>query len=593
MGTMNTGTFRPLQATLDLDTPPYDGFTGMATIQKVEQYAGSAMGVAVVNYASSRVADATRVIGSKAIIKVGSTIIFRGNVAHSPFQVDDSTDEVQLVLVDDKWLMAANRIGQYKIGNEGTPAGVEGFSEVGFEVIFNKDGMPNKDPDPDKLMFNCGPDAIFWTLGDVMLFIFSYYIDTTVARIAYDDVDTDAYKRQPSNLNLIGQTALQAVDAVAQLAGESWGLIPTSEYSRFRTIRAGSGTVRTAPLFRPMAKAQVTAAGENYPSDVHVALTVENSRDMYQVFSANVVKETVYTSVGDNALLHLNSSFLDKEYAARFEVDVTQYAANHLGRNLKESAPLPKPWLSELLTRLNEAGTDYISAGDIVSDPGLLKNKRVKIPIWIATDGTAAHAKLCVGKYRIDVKHGYIDFEAAPEIMADQGTNRQPLQVTDWTAVGIWMTVATVLEMPEIKESTGTGYLPCKMYDMIVRPDLVPERRQKSWLPDLTDSSAHKIVEKAASAEEKYVDVGSIMTEIAASALAQTPSLETPIDLTLPFFPIWQVGDRIQITGRSTGASGNEVIIGITYSVHENFQTKVQASNVMKAVDPEKFVRKR
>jgi hypothetical protein len=300
----------------------------------------------------------------------------------------------------------------------------------------------------------------------------------------------------------------------------------------------------------------------------------------------------MYSNKGTNPMLKRVENFKHKEYAARFEVDVSKYEDNNLGKNLSTGSQ-PKPWLSDLVTRLNATADGYVTAAQISSTPALTKNQRVDIPVWISTDGTEGNAKLCSGKFRFDVKHGLIDFEARVEIMTEKGKTREMISVTDWSAVGIWITVATVLENQQVVESTGETYLPETMYELILKPDLVPERRQNTWLPDLSTELPHQITKLSTSAEEKYIDIEDRLTEAATSAQAQSPKVETPITLLLEFFPVWAVGDRISVAGRSTGATGDEVITSISFDVTHSYETRIQASNVMKSVDPEKFVHKR
>lgn len=591
MGLLTNGVFVPLPATLWLQNKLFRSFPVNANIKTIEQFAGATPGTALVTYPSEPADNTTRQMGSRAWIKIGGSTVFRGAVAHGPFAISVDQDEVQLVLVDDKWRMAGNKIGQYPIGTQGSPAGSLGFKDVGFDVTFNKDGKPNKQT--SALDFTNSTTADFWTLADIMEFIFQYYVPTTIASLETSVLNTSSYERIPTHLSLFGQTAVQAVNTIAELAGESWSLRPGDSRSEFCRVYPDGGTVRQVNLFASKSGGQAVNASERHASECNVALSVENVHDKYQVFSSLIVKESVMTNTGSDPLLTRVANFKHKEYAARFTVDVSKYEANNLGKNLSSGAQ-PKAWLTDLVTREKSDGSGYHTAAEITANEALLKNKRADVAIWISLDGTEANAKLCVGKYKIDVKHALIDFEARPEIMDDKGKGRHQVDVTDWSTIGIWMTVATVLETPEIVVSAEDAFLPDSQYELINKTDLVPERRQNSWLPDLSVTDNPNAISKlATSAEEKYVDVTARLTEVIDSSLAQSPEVESPIDIVLPFYPVWQVGDKVTIAGRDSGANGNEVITAITFNVHHDYETRIQASNVMKSIDPEKFIQKR
>lgn len=570
-------------------TPPVLVSGGNAELVKVvsiESFAGAAIGNAILALPLNRPDNPTVSIGEEATIKIGEDIVFDGIVGYAPAKIDTTTDELQLVLFDAKWLMAANRIGQWGIGLEGLET--YGFSDVALEVVFNADGIPNKDP--DALDFCLGSNAVYWTLRDVMNFIFQYYIDDTVATCPAAQIAHSAYDAEPSNLNLIGQTALQAVNAVAELAGETWTLIPGETASTFRSVRPGSGTIRTASFFKPFAGAKATGATENHPSEGQVAISVKECRDSFQAMSGNRIKETTYSVA--NGLLSKVSGFKDKEYHVRFKIDVTKYFDNNLGLDLSDGAP-PKKTLSHLCTRINDDANAYITAAELTATPALRKCKQVEIPVWISADGTTGNAKLCKSGYRIDHKHGTVDFVEHPVTWDQWGFKDQAL-VVDWDIGGVWVTLATETEQREVVETdTLNQYLPTPMYEFVKKDDLKPESRVASWLPDLASSSRDAVTIIAPSGED-YVSVTDALEETVDRMLQHSAEIETPIDLMLPFFPWrWQVGDRLQLAGRSLGATGDEVITEIRHDVHEAFNTRVRATNVMKSVDPEKFVRKR
>jgi hypothetical protein len=89
---------------------------------------------------------------------------------------------------------------------------------------------------------------------------------------------------------------------------------------------------------------------------------------------------------------------------------------------------------------------------------------------------------------------------------------------------------------------------------------------------------------------EEYVDVADQLDEMVDGAIAQTPDLESPLDLDFPFMPELNIGDLIDVKGRTFALSGNEVVTQISYDIHDAYDVKVRATNVLAGVNPEKFM---
>jgi len=564
------------------------GYSSTVHVREVSLFAGAAVGSATISYPAHYAKNAVPQMGGTARLVLKGRTIFRGIVGHAPMTVDEATDEVTLVLFGDKWPMSFKIVGQVGIGTEN--GGDDGFKDVGFEIVFNRDGKPNKDP--SALNFSTGSGAVFWTLKNIMQFLFDRYVSDDVARVAAGTLST-AYDKVPSDLNLVGQTALQAVDTVATLAGESWGLRPGSSYSQFVAVRRAAGTARKARIFRPRAGATAKSASAYSANAVEASASVRDCRDVIQAAGALKVKEHTYTSSGGDPLLTQKSSFKDKEYVTRYAVDVSKYNSHNLGRNLS-SGSVPKPWLQHLLTRKIADGDAYVTATQIASTPALTHNEQLGKPVlWLSEDGTEAEARLCVGGVRIDYDNGLVDFKASVDLMGEVGGDPEEVHIDDWSTVEIWLTVATVLETPESAESdSGGSYLPASAYKLIQKPDLVQELRQDSWLPDLSSDDNNAISKLATGGEEEYVDISGKLEEAVAAELAASPEIETPLSAEFPFMPTVNIGDRLTVAGRATGATGNEVATQIRYRFEEGVPdvVVVSATNVVAAVEPERFL---
>ena len=593
----NLGVFKPPEADLFLaGIVLKSGGRAVVHVQEINKYAGAAIGNAVISYPAAFAVDADPELGKEARLKIGGKTVFRGVVGQGPFDIGPDSDEIVLVLFDDKWLIASKTIGQIGVGTQGDPAGTTGFKDVGFEVIFNRDGRPNKDP--ASIEFNTGSTAVYWTCKTIMQFLFGY-VDATVATLDDDLLSGDGYARIPTHVNLIGQQVHQAIDTVAQLAGESWGLVPGSAKSEFIPVRPGSGTQRTVRLFKPKAGARSTSSNKYHAVRCSVPKSIRSSRDLYQAVSAPIVKEHTYSSVAgeeegdpEDPLLLRAASFADKSYAARFYVDVTKYADYNLGSSLSAGST-PKPWLAHLVTRISADGSAYVTAAQIAADDTLRGAQRIQKPfVWLATDGDKGNARLVDAGHRIDLDHGTIDFKATLDLMADTGDDPEDVAITDWSTVGIWLTVATVLEIPEsVETASGSQYLPVSFCQVISKSDLAPERRQLADLPDLAGNN-NAITTEADPDEEEYIDITTRLQDAINSAIAASPAVETPVTVELPFVPLFEIGDLLAVSGRAVGASGDEAISSISYKFTEGVPSMavVNATNVPAAIDPDNYL---
>jgi hypothetical protein len=550
-----------------------------ARVDRVEKFAGASVGSAVVQFRVPYAHKGQIGFGKSASIRVGGVYIFRGTVGTSPVYVGGEDDFVEAVLYDDKWGMQANIVGQRGIGT--LPAPDKGFPDVGFEVIFNRDGRPNKDG--DKLNFSTGSGAEFWTLKKALEFIFKYYIAEDVATLAADDLD-DAFDRVPSHLACVGQTGMAAVDAICQVAGRSWGLKAGAGASKFVLVKPGGNSKRSAYFFEPLGKRVVTEAGEWHASSATIQGSILHARDVHQARSGRIVIETTIQTGGDSPLLK-KETFQTGKFKARFVSDVTKYAANSLGKNLSAGSPA-KPWLSALVTRTG-VGT-YQTAADLSAGLGL-GNPRAEIPVWVSPDGQSENLRLAVDGYEIDYDAGLIDFEASVGFIGAGGSKE--VVAIDWSKAGVVATVAVVLEYPQFVESDADGsYLPKAFYVVIDKPDLVPEWRLKSRLPDVTSDDPDDHITVAPTLE-KYIDVEDRLQDAVDASLASMQQVETPITVEFPLFPLCEIGDALKISGRNLGATGDEVIVAIRYAVHDAYRTTVEATNVTAAINPERFVR--
>jgi hypothetical protein len=580
------GVYQPPSVDLDLEGTVVTVNPSRVQLHELRKEVGPVPGICVISYPCWYARDDTPQMGKRATVYVGGVKLFRGVVGDVPYEIDREVDQTWLRLYDDRWPLSRGVVGQGGIGTQGTPAGARGFQHVGFDVVLNANGKANKDG--SSLDFNLGTvGTTWWTCKTALQFLFAYYVDSDIARITVSALSSN-WDRVPYSLSLTGLTIVQAIDQLAQAAGESWTLVPNQkeEYSDFRPVRPGYGTVRRCRLFTPRRGATADSVSDEHPVRVSGGRSIRNCRDVVQVMSGNSVKETSYSNTGSDPLLTQEVGFVDGEYAARFVVDVTKYAAHTLGGALAAGAP-PKPWLSHLLTRV-VGGAAYAGAGTVVYD----QYPRAEPVVWLSSKtGTTPYLRITDG-YRLDCQHCHLDLKAQLTYVANVNSKpvQQKLDITDWSTVGIYLTVATVLEYCEyVWSADGNQYLPKQYFHVIRRPDLVPEYRQDSYLPSLSAGYPNGSTLAASGAEEEYLDITARLQAIRDAAFAAMNQVECPFEAQYDFTPEMEIGDRLLLQGRQLGASGNEVIVGICYRFRHGIPNAmhVRATNLVVATDPD------
>jgi hypothetical protein len=344
-------------------------------------------------------------------------------------------------------------------------------------------------------------------------------------------------------------------------------------------------------FFRPKASGKADMATTWHAKSGSSSLSIRDCKDDYIAMSGPILKEHTYTNTGSDPLLVRNTSFVDatKEHVAQYTIDVTKYAVNNLGPALSAGSR-PKKLHRELVTRFNATHTAYLTAANIAANPALRHNDRIPKPfVWISEDGTEANARLCTGGFRLNTEHGTIEFKSKLDLWPDDGDQEESVEIADWALVGVWLTVATVIGLPKTSEtSVAEQYLPKTFTQLIRKDDLIPEQRGDVWLPKM--GGTNNEVDNASLTTEDYIDVQSQLDDMVDGAIQQTSQVESPLDLEFPFMPELDIGDHIQVNGRTFALSGDEVVTQIVYDIYEAYDVRVRATNVLAGVNPEKFM---
>ena len=193
---------------------------------------------------------------------------------------------------------------------------------------------------------------------------------------------------------------------------------------------------------------------------------------------------------------------------------------------------------------------------------------------------------------RIDEKNGAIEFKELVTVWEETGGTWFKVQknLNGKTNLAVWVTVAVEDPLPEYAETDEAIFT--RRNVEVIESRLEPLRRYNSWLPNLasSDRNAHSVI--AAASEEKYRDITARLQALAAAAAASSPNIERPLSFFFPWLPLFRIGDRIALSGRTMPVSGNEVVIEITYNGDDQ-ECEVRASDVVGTVNPEQFVQER
>lgn len=578
-------TWRPPSVSIHLPGRVIRALDADPVLEEICLYANAAVGSAVLAFPGVHARSAMPAMGERAHLEIGGEIVFRGVVGQCPYTVDEQTDEVRLVLICDKWRLRGVTVGQQGIGTWDTGAGEEhigetGFTAVGYDLVFNPAGVPNKHE--SVLDFDTSSNAVPWTLKDVLELLFEHYAPAGI-ELPEDLAELDIeYDTEPVSLELAGMDLLAAIDHVAGLAGTGWTLDPrgtdASVLRVFKAMQLPSGEARVARLFAPGGGARADQAGEMSPSSITVGPSIVEWRGTVQAVSANAVVEHTYSTLGEHPLL-VHSHPGSSRFAARLAVDVTEYAEHGLGAALPPGSA-PKAWMPELVTRANAAGSGYLTDLDM-ADP--VNRGRAPLPaplLYVALPEDPESAVLVMGGYELDLDACTIDLEPALVLATADPVENRKVEPEDFEACHFSLTVATRIEERESHVLEAYVQLDDPVTE-VIRVPVTPARRGLVRLPDLASSNRNAAVIIDQSESPDYVSHVIELASIATRAIATAMIVERPVSLMFPLFPRLHIGDIIQLSGRETPTeSSGAMVTEIVYRVAESYETRVRATNL-------------
>lgn len=580
MSYVSNGICTPPKATLKLSAAVF-AYEGTAQILQIAKYAGSQIGSATIAYRANY-ADGVPPVGAEMVLSLNGTVVWRGVIMEAPATISEDEDQVLLVGACDKELLDREIVGAVGIGSQ---AG-GGFRHVGYDITFNPGGAPNRQATGRD--FDKGSSAAYWTLEQILRWVFDYYVQATSVTLT-GFLPSFGWSQVLPDISLAGQSALQAIDYLCGLAGESWGLRYRTGGSEFVSIRPGTGDDAYVSVFQPKNRASASNVTDQH-GYVSVRRSLRLSRSTHCAISGRMVIETTYQS-GTSELLTRSTTFKDPDakYTQHYLVDVTAYAAHGLGQSLTAGAR-PKPWRDALVSRLN--GSSYMTAAEIDAVAARKTTAPQARPvIWIKLTDSHDVWFMCHGGSKIDTEHCRLSFQDEVTLMltddlvsaaedlegwnldhfvtVDQAEKKANVVVADWALVTVRLTIATEIEERETADVFGGGTVWGRV--LIQRDDLIPEARINSTLPDLTDMAAS--VDVASGTREMYVSQQDALQTACELSVRSSPGVETEIRARMPFVPIFEIGARLRVQGRSLGTTGNEAIKEISYEFVDGVPT--------------------
>lgn len=576
--------FRPPQVVIKLQGRSHKKAVAQGELLSYDKLPGEAIGTAIVQYTPETADDFDPEMGKLADIYVGGDKVFAGYVVDAPATVGSEQDVSQLVIADVKGLLRGRFVGAEEVSEREDGAG---FDQVGFEIVFNREGFGDKDP--DALKWSGGSTAVAWTCANILQWLFTHYVPAAIGTLAAAPTGA-GWLREPAYLTLSGMTVLAAIDTVAQLAGEGWDLHPVATATEYARIAAGVGTEKTVRLFQPGRGADASDAGVWHATGVEIRPSVQGAFDRFEAQSGAGVIETMFgTSAAYNASLVKQAATTDVKYVARYAIDVTKYALRKAGLALAAGSR-PKPLMPWLVTRVTAAGA--------VSDPPYAAAaERFKGPIvWIVPDATVEGTKPLQVEdgYKLDLDWSTIEFEPKIKVVGSADGEKDELTIADWSKAGVYLTAAVRIETRQVSFEEADVALPIEQVALVSRPDLAPEWRWKSAIP--ADEVAGFLLLSNEADPELCVETRDKLLAAAESAAANAPAYQRNGELRFATVPAIFPGDRVLIRGRTlpTGTASlsvTDVRMSCVDGVPD--EVRVAISNAPVACDPKNYLSSR
>lgn len=566
---MNTAT----APTVELYLPTLPVVTPLVPLTaKIERYSAGTGGNPAslgVSLPCESVVDRASLAGAPVYAFRNGVQVFAGVVVEADGAIARGTQDLQLNALDMRHELNAQVIGQYGLGAVAT---LGGWAGVGYDVVFNRDGVPNRsaaiDPVTGVSTFDLTEDAEWWTFDEILAFLFLWYVPTAVMKLDRSLL-VGPYLEAAPEIDVRNMRAGAAIDAVTKTMGGTW--YPRYTATRYVPVIVPTPSPAPAPVETPLADlaptyypvhSQIPAPATRtlfvddgkalYPPTEYIVdqlrlrHSAADSYDRLEVVSAPVRVETTYASNGTAPLLTrvTTGSELTDGDACYFDVDVTQYTAHGVGLSL-DAGSLPKKWDGNLVTRRNSAG--YL-AGPLVSDEG--DPVRAVECIQLSRDGGTLWSRVKSG-VRLDLEKMRVCVSRKGSVYGITKTeNARAYNIAAGaeSSVHVKVTITTIVEYPLVAVTEATSlYLARSRTRRILRRDFVPMSRMASEVPDLAAVNPNTFTTLApGTALAKYRDPEAEMIAIRDRLFDARSELEVSVSANLPASPLVDIGDNLE-----------------------------------------------
>lgn len=516
--------------------------------------------------------------------------IFAGTIVEDDGMFARGSQDFACLALDMRHELNSKIIGQYGIGLVTTYGGWPG---IGFDVIFNRDGKPNRSASPSVLPVSTGLYAFdttdaaqYWTFANILTFLFYWFVDADVMRLD-QSLLLGPYAENAPEIDLRNVPAGRAIDAVTRVMGGTWfpyydalyaGPVAPANYApTYFPLHAMLGPSNTRTLFVDDGKNLYEPT--DYACDgIGIRHRAADSYDRLEIMSAPARVEATYSDTGTSPLLTKVSSGseLPDSDICYYDVDVTKYLANGLGQNL-DAGSRPKKWNGMLCTRLDSSGyiTGPLTEADEGTDIPATECVQISLDSGSTWQRVRSGVKLDLDKMRVHVGRkcsAYGSIKAAPPMT---------LPITEATPIRLKLTITTILEYPIVSETDNASwYLSRPRTRRILRRDFVPLYRINSEVPDLTSSNPNTFTMLASgSTVTAYRDPTSDMEAFRDRIFAARNELEVDFNCTLPTAPEIQLGDAVTTWPLSLWTTTQPVRVMRLDFDPDSIDIKIQATN--------------
>lgn len=370
---------------------------------QLESYAnplGAEPGEAVVFLADLHAEDVavTTLQGKTAVLTIDGVTVLDGDVFRVIKQLQDRS--IRVVIKDKRWRINATYVGYDKLetlDGDGLPTTTNGLKVLGADVIFNRDGKPNKDIDtgiylappiaPDFVynradvaeMPDCGvDDREYWTYGDIIDWLWSNYV-TPQTGIAKPTIhSTGGLNRKAGQIDVAYTPVAEAISMVLSQTNASWWLHPDG--TAYIVTKDNPITSLALNFGNPdNPAADCSGYDLTHPSQFTLEHSIEESVAQVDVVGGNQIRQIkpvqtdfIAAPAGGGRSIVLSPGFLDGKSLSgylpwsncetsyesstftqhtrrkKYTFDHSKYQAHRAGRNIRQR-DLAKPMLGNLL----------------------------------------------------------------------------------------------------------------------------------------------------------------------------------------------------------------------------------------------------